>query len=162
MAKVLDRTYDSSDLKELMGNVGGWAENWNDVIRYLKGPAIDDADFARDEIPQLIEDFESLKDNNISFTTDYRRIYEMITGEKHADLPPPEGIRESPTNPLELEDEFLAGLSIPAFKSDVLKQARKNNAPARVLNVLQKIEDKEYLSMGVLLEAIGDHAWDHD
>ena len=47
MAKGKEHPYDASDLKELMDNTGGWAKSWNDVLRYLRGPAGRDADFAK-------------------------------------------------------------------------------------------------------------------
>lgn len=160
MAK--QRTYDHSDLRELMDNTGGWARTWDDVLRYLRGPAVRDADFSKKEVPVLIEDIERLRDENVPFDWDYRKAWRAITGEKSEHLPPPEGVKEPPTNPIELEDRYLKGLHFPANKNAVLDQARKNNAPARVTQVLERLKKNEFEDMPELLEAVGDLTWDHD
>lgn len=162
MAQAKERPYDASDLKELMDNAGGWSKNWDDVLRYLHGPAERDADFAKDEVPALIEDIEDLKKRGFKFTTDYREIWQEITGEEGKDLPPPEGVKKPPTNPIELEDKYLKGLEFPASKGDVVAKAKANDAPERVLDVLKGIEDEQYKDMAALLEAVGDETWDHD
>jgi uncharacterized protein (UPF0335 family) len=158
------RPYDASDLKELMDNTGGWAKNWEEVLRYLRGPAVYDADFAKDEVPALIDDVKKLQEKGFKFTSDYREIWHEITGEKTEDLPEPEGRKKPPVNPLELEDKYLKGLGFPAKKSNVLAQARKNDSPERVIDTLQMLEEEEeeYKDMPRLLEAVGDVAWDHD
>jgi hypothetical protein len=156
------RPYDASDLKELMDNTGGWARSWDDVLRYLKGPAERDADFSRAEVPALIHDIEGLRDRKVPFDWDYRKAWHEITGEPVADLPPPEGLVTPPTNPIELQDRYLAGLEFPADKDAVLAQARRNKAPARVTQVLERLKKKEYRDMPDLIEAVGDLTWDHD
>ncbi|HEY8476663.1 MAG TPA: DUF2795 domain-containing protein [Chloroflexota bacterium] len=162
MVGTRKRPYDHSDLKELMDNVGGWAESWDHVLRYLRGPARYDADFAEDEVPALIADVQRLKERGLPFTTDYRNVWQAITGEDASKLPPPEGVKKPPTNPLELEDRYLKGLQFPAEKDDVLRVARQHHAPPRVMGVLERIESRTYTNMGSLLEEVGDHAWDHD
>jgi hypothetical protein len=156
------RAYDHSDLKELMDNTGGWARSWDDVLRYLRGEAVRDADFSKREVPALIEDIERLKDQRVSFDWDYRRAWQAITGEKTDGLPPPEGIKEPPTNPIELEDRYLTGLRFPAGKNAVLERARQNRAPERVTQVLERLKKKEFQDMPDLIEAVGDLTWDHD
>lgn len=162
MAKNKKRPYDASDLKELMDNTGGWAKDWDQVLRYLKGPAVKDADFAKDEVPALIDDIKHLKKEDFKFTTDYRKIWKEISGESGKDLPTPEGVKKPPTNPIELEDKYLKGLDFPAKKSDVIEQAKHNDAPERVIKTLKQIENEEYKDMDSLLEGVGDVAWDHD
>jgi len=44
----------------------------------------------------------------------------------------------------------------------VLAQARRNKAPARVTQVLERLKKKEYRDMPDLIEAVGDLTWDHD
>lgn len=156
------RPYDWSDLRELMDNTAGWARNWDDVLRYLRGPARFDADFARAEIPALIEDIDELRRAGFRFTTDYRDLWEAITGEDISGLPEPTRVKTPPTNPIELEDRYLRGLRFPATKNDAIEVAERNHAPARVMDILQRIEDKGYTEMASLLEEIGDYAWDHD
>ncbi|PZG01556.1 DUF2795 domain-containing protein [Micromonospora deserti] len=156
------RTYDHSDVKELMDNTGGWARSWDDVLRYLRGPAVRDADFSKQEVPVLIEDIERLRNENVPFDWDYRKAWAAISGEKTSDLPPPEGIKEPPTNPIELEDRYLKGLDFPAGKDAVLDRARRNEAPERVTQVLGRVKKKEFTDLAELLEAVGDLTWDHD
>lgn len=156
------RPYDSSDLKELMDNTGGWARSWDDVLRYLKGPAERDADFAKAEVPALIHDIEGLRDRKVPFDWDYRKAWHAITGERAANLPPPEGIKEPPTSPIELEDRYLKGLKFPADKDAVLATARRNKAPDRVTGVLERLKKKQFQDMPDLIESVGDLTWDHD
>lgn len=156
------RSYDASDFKELMDNAGGWARDWDDVLRYLRGPAQHDADFAKNEVPGMIADIEEVRRKGMPFTTDYRQIWRAVTGEDIQNLPPPEGIRRPPTNPLELEGRYFRGLDFPCRKGEVLDVAKRNRAPARVMEILLKLKDKSYRDMGSLLEAVGDLTWDHD
>jgi hypothetical protein len=162
VAKDKGRPYDASDLKELMDNAGGWAKNWDDVLLYLKGPAPYDADFVKDEVPALIKDVSDLKEHDADFTTDYRQVWHEISGESPKDMKPPEGVKEPKTNPRELEDKYLKGLKFPARRADVLKAAKDNDAPPRVMDVLKKVDDKAYRDMGMLIEEVGDLTWDHD
>lgn len=154
--------YDHSDLKELMDNTGGWANNWDDVLFYLNTEAPYDADFTKSEVNAIIEDVKKLKEQKFPFTTDYRQIWHTITGEETKDLPPPEGIKTPPTNPIELAKKYFVGLNYPATKAYVLKVAESNQAPPRVMNVLKRVEDKNYTDLGSLIEAVGDLTWDHD
>lgn len=156
------RTYDHSDLKELMDNTGGWARSWDDVLRYLRGPAERDADFAKKELPALVEDIERLRDEKVPFDWDYRKAWRAITGERESHLPPPEGLKEPPTNPIELEDRYLKGLGFPADKEAVLGRARRNHAPERVVQLLERLKKKEFEDLPDLVEAVGDLTWDHD
>jgi hypothetical protein len=159
---VKHRVYDHSDVKELMDNVGGWATSWDDVLRYLKGEAVRDADFSTRELPMLTGDVEALKERGVPFDWDYRKAWHAITGEKTDGLPPPEGVVRPPTNPIELEDRYLAGLGFPASKGAVLGQARRNNAPARVIQVLERLKKTRFNDLPDLLESVGDLTWDHD
>lgn len=156
------RAYDASDIRELMDNTGGWARNWDDVLRYLEGPAEKDSDFSKKEVPQLIEDVKTLKQEHAEFSTDYRTVWKELTGETADDLPPPEGVTKTQINPVELEDKYLRGLDFPAKKHDVVEQAEQKKAPSRVLDVLQRVESKEYREMAQLMESVGDVSWDHD
>lgn len=162
MAKINDRTYDSSDIKELMDNTYDWAKSWDDVLWYIQNIASYDADFAKDEIEPLKEDVEKVKKENRSFTYDYRQIFEYITGKTCEDCPPPEGLKSHDINPKELADKWLKNLDFPASKDQAASLAQKNNAPEKVTMILHKIEDKEYQNIGSLLEAVGDKTWDHD
>ncbi len=162
MAKTKQRTYDASDYKELMDNTGGWAKDWDDVIWYLQTVAVYDADFAKDEVPGMTEDVKRLKEERFPFTTDYRKVWHKLTGEDTTGMPEPEGIKAPPVGARELAERYLKGLKFPAKKDDAIAAAKRNDAPKRVTDVLEKIEDKEYKTLGSLLEAVGDVTWDHD
>ena len=155
------RTYDASDIKELMDNTGGWAKNWDQVLEYLKGPAVRDSDFAKDEVPEMIHDVEKLKKEGFGFTNDYRKIWHKISGEDTSGMDQPGDMKPTPTNPIELKDKYLKGLDFPASKAQVIDKAKANDAPERVMKVLKKLEDEKYKNMPGLLEAVGDIAWDH-
>lgn len=156
-----EREYDASDLKELMDNTAGWARNWHDVLRYLEGPAEKDADFSKKEVPQLIEDIRHLKEHDTKFNTDYRDIWKELTGENIGHLPPPREKKKPQTNPVELEDKYLGDLEFPADKAEVIHAAEERKAPSRVLDVLQRVQSREYKEMAELLESTGDVSWDH-
>ncbi|HEX7030255.1 MAG TPA: DUF2795 domain-containing protein [Gammaproteobacteria bacterium] len=156
-----EREYDASDLKELMDNTAGWAKNWHDVLRYLEGPAEKDADFSKREVPQLIEDVRHLKEHRVKFMTDYREMWKELTGEDVSGLAPPRKMKQPQANPVELEDKYLRDVDFPASKSEVIHAAEKEKAPSRVLDVLHRVQSKEYREMAELLESAGDAAWDH-
>ncbi len=63
----------------------------------------------------------------------------------------PEDSPLPPVDPLELEAKYLLGLSLPATKNDVIETARLNDAPQRVLDVLERIDDREYENVPTLL-----------
>ncbi len=47
-----------------------------------------------------------------------------------------------------IEDEkYLQSISFPASKDDLIKQARNNQAPEQVLNILGKFGDSKYSSV---------------
>ncbi len=162
MANETKRHYGASDLKELMDNTGGWARNWDQVLRYLHGPAPYDSDFAKDEVPDLIRDVESLKEKDFPFTTDYRKMWAEITGKSTEGMPKPEGIRKPVVGMIQLEDQYLKGLGFPASKKNVLAKAKENQAPEEVMQMLRDIDDETYKDMGRLMESVGDITWDHD
>jgi hypothetical protein len=79
--KVNDRPYDSDDLRELMYEVGSWAQGWDDVLWYLETVAPHDRElFARGHVEALALDVDHLKRRGARFTTDYREVYKEITG----------------------------------------------------------------------------------
>lgn len=48
---------------------------------------------------------------------------------------------------------FLKGMKYPAKKSELIQQAKKNNADKNVLNAMESLPDKEYGSQDdVILE----------
>ena len=162
MAKIDSETYDSSDLAELMDNTGGWAKNWDDVIWYVENVASYDADFAKNEIQPLKKALEKVKQEDKPFTTDYRKLYQEITGDECKDCPPPDDIKSHGINPRDIAEKWLKGLKFPADKQRVVEQMKKNDAPQKALDTVKKIDDQKYKSLGSLLEGVGDVTWDHD
>lgn len=41
-------------------------------------------------------------------------------------------------------ERYIKGVDFPANKQDLIEQARKNNAPSDVLNVMDRFSDREY------------------
>lgn len=154
--------YAASDLKELMDNIGGWAQGWDDAVWYVETVATYDADFADEEIEPLASDLRRLQEEGAEWSTDYREVYEAITGEPCAECDEPEGLTHHAIHPRKLADDYLKGLEFPAKKAAVLETARDNDAPEDMFRTLEQIEDEEYPNVGRLLEAIGDVSWDHD
>ncbi len=107
------RGYDASLLKQLFERTGSWARNWDDVLRYLEDPV------ATFTTPELIDDVRHLKDDNIHFTTDYRKMWQELTGENIGNVPAPETLDDDPA-------------------------AR---ASSRMLDVLRRVESREYREM---------------
>lgn len=50
------------------------------------------------------------------------------------------------TSPATLE-KYLAGISFPADKSQLIQHAQKNNAPNDVIQLLNQFDDKDYRSV---------------
>lgn len=58
-------------------------------------------------------------------------------------------------NPLKIQN-FLGGIDYPVGKLDLLKKARENGASQDVMNILERINDKEYTNPAeVTKEAAG-------
>ena len=63
----------------------------------------------------------------------------------------PEDSELPPVDPLELEANYLLGASFPASKHEVVEVARANDAPKRVLDLLNRLEEREYANVTDLL-----------
>jgi hypothetical protein len=153
------RPYDESDLKEVYDNIGADVGSWDDLITYLKGPAAYDADFAKDEIAPMVEDIQRLKDRKERFTQDYRRVWELITGEKAKGKP--QDLKKHPLNPIQAQRMF-EDMDFPTSKREMVRHAQKKGVSDQVAALLEKVEDDRFESLGRMLEEIGDQAWDHD
>ena len=135
-----ERDYDASDLKTLMDDAARRAGSWREVLASLDEP---DAPFPKEALPQLREDIRHLEEHAVPFTGDYRRLWTELTGKDSSDLPPPD--RQVPA----AADEPHAATT----------ESRKTGS--RVLDVLQRVESREYREMAERLEASGGAAWDH-
>ena len=63
----------------------------------------------------------------------------------------PEKVELPPVDPVELEAKYLLGLAFPATKSDVIAAARQNDAPRRVFDLVEQLEEREYRDVTDLL-----------
>lgn len=151
-----------SDIKEVMDNVGGWARNWGDVLWYAEGPAVYDADIARHEVPQLKHFFEDAEKKNVDFTTDYRQVWQAVTGQDTSGMPEPKPPKSYGIDPRRLAKDLQAQVDFPASKSAIVKAAEKKQEPKQALDVLRKIDDRDYDNVWMVIEAVGDQTWDHD
>ncbi|MDN7026040.1 DUF2795 domain-containing protein [Methanoculleus sp. FWC-SCC1] len=52
--------------------------------------------------------------------------------------------------------KFLKGMDYPAGKQDVISQAKKNKAPDDVIDVLNRMQDRQFTSAADLSKALGD------
>lgn len=155
--KVLDRPYDSSDLRELMDNAGGWAQSWDDILWYLKHVAAHDNEFSLADVPALADDVRELGRRHAPFTTDYRQMYKELTGQECRD-PAAAAARRQNLHLRHLAEKWLQGLLFPAGSEDVLDRAKANHAPGPVLQVLKQLKEPRYASMGKLLQEVQDKA----
>ena len=157
-----DRYPHHSDVKEVMDNVGGWAHSWDDVLWYVEGPAVYDANIARREVPQLRNLFEDAERKHLPYTTDYRQVWQELTGEDAAGLPPQEGVKSHGFNPRHLADDLQEELEFPASKGAIMHAAERRHEPRPALEALQKIENRQYDNVWMVIEEVGDQTWDHD
>ena len=67
---------------------------------------------------------------------------------------PDDDVSEPPVDPVELEAKYLLGLEFPATKERVLAEAHLNDAPRRVLDVLERLEEQEYANVTELLKDV--------
>ena len=154
-----DGEYDVDDLRELMNNIGGWAGSWDDVLLYLEGPAERDAGFSSDRIPSLIGAIRRLQRDNTRFTRDYRKIWQRLDGGSATRMPPPAHADPHALDPFEVQTDYLAELEFPADKRELLRIARHNNAPTRVMDQIEALGDKQYRNRDELLEELNDADW---
>ena len=82
-------------------------------------------------MPQLADDVRHLKNDHVHFTTDYRRMWRALTAEDTEALPPPATADEN------------------------------SKASSRVLDVLRRVESKEYREMSRRMTSSGGAAWDN-
>src|SRR5262245_59215801 len=156
--KIKDQAYfgDSLDLRELMANVGGWAQSWDDILWYLEIVAPHNNEFSRFDEQALIGYVERLLRNGARFTTDFRQVYRELTGVECQDPPLPENALLR-LHLRKIANKWLDGLHFPAAKEEVIERARANHAPAEVLDAIRQLEKPRYLNMGGLLQRIAQN-----
>ena len=61
------------------------------------------------------------------------------------------GSGESPAN----VSRFLKGVDFPAAKQDLVKHAQQNHAERQVIDLIQKMDERQYDSMADVMKAYG-------
>lgn len=119
-----DRMYEPSDVKVLMEKIGSRASSWDDVLRYLDGPAKAETGLSSLEVQQLADDVRDLKQDDRHFTTDYSEVWRELS-EPHGE----------------------------AAALDRSPSATQHADPsARVMDVLRRVQSREYRELAGLRE----------
>jgi hypothetical protein len=151
-------TFTSDQLKLLLDSTAGWARDWDDVVFYLKAVAADDTHLPDDVVEAVRDAVLRAKQHGVEFTTDYRAVWEATTGHSTEGLPAPE-VRYSPTNPIELERNYLADFTWPNGRAEAYAYAERRGAPWRVLQTIRQLPNRRYRDLDDFVDAIGDIAW---
>lgn len=111
-----ERAYDLADVKALMENTRDRASRWDDLLHYLEGPSNRNADTRKTF--RLADDIRLVRNSGHEFTTDYRQVWEALTGEapgEDADLaatePTPSRVHDILRRVQSREYRELAGLT---------------------------------------------------
>lgn len=138
------RAYTISDLQHLMRNVGDRADSWDDVILSLQGKLESGSSLRKEASVELAADLETLQNQGQPFTTDYRAVWRELTGENV------NGSAFQASDNAVHKDEHPYDIDGAASSS------------SRVLDLLHRLESKEYQQMTHDLERFGDRDWKHD
>ena len=149
---------DSADLAELMYDVGGWAQNWDDVHWYLKTVAPHNRAFTGLDRTALVGYAEHLHRTGGRFTTDYREMYHELTGRECVACPAPDVGRIQKLPLRKIAEKWLVDLLFPASKEEVMDRAKANHAPDNILDALRGLTKSHYLNMGILLHEVCQQA----
>lgn len=155
-----ERNYRPDELRALMDTAGNWAESWDDVIDYLRDGANRDPGIVPERASNMLSDVEFLQRKNIRFTRDYRKMWQKLTGEDAAHLPPPRKLDPAAVDPLEMQADYLGELEFPCEKKAIVRAARLNNAPGRIMDRVEQLPDRLYEDRDALLEELDDANWD--
>lgn len=159
MTAICTPEYNEHDLRELMNEVGEWASDWDDVLLYLQGPRERGSAIRLDRIAPMRRDIESLQDQQARFTRDYRKIWQRLTGMPGERLPPPEKADPHAMDPFEIELDYFGDLEFPADKRQLIRAARLNGAPGRVMERIEALDNADYRNRDDLLEELHDADW---
>ena len=85
-----------------------------------------------------------------------QRYYDASDAVTGGEAGEPEDIAPPPVDASELEGKYLLGASFPASKGDVVSVARANDAPRRVLDALEQLEEREYGDVAELVRHVED------
>lgn len=74
--------YDESDMEVLFGR-GSW-QSWDDGIDWLRREGMDDNELTPGETEHMKSDLEQLKKDNVEFTDDYRKAFQLAREHRRA------------------------------------------------------------------------------
>jgi hypothetical protein len=137
-----------------MYQVAGWAQNWDDVLWYLKTVAPHNKAFTALDVTAMVGYVERLHRMDGRFTTDYREMYQELTGRECVGCSAPDEGRVQKLSLRKIADKWLEGLRFPSSPDDVIERAKANHAPQNVLDALRALARAQYLNIGVLLQEI--------
>lgn len=58
-------------------------------------------------------------------------------------------------NPIEFQ-RYLKGMDYPAALDAILEKAKENHAPEEIVQMLEKIEDREYKTPADVMKGVGE------
>ena len=131
--RLTDRMYEPSDVKVLMEKVGHRANSWDDVLRYLDGPAKAETGLTSNEVQQLSDDMRDLKLDGRRFTTDYREVWRELS-DAHNEAAADRHAAAAQHKP---DDEHAAA----------------PDPSARVMDVLRRVQSREYRELAGLRDS---------
>lgn len=134
------RAYTVADLKHVLHEVD--ADSWNDVIDYLQQETIAGTALSRESAAEMTSDMKTLKNDGQPFTTDYRRVWQELTGEQ---------VNGAVLQPADTELDRNDGHADGSATSS-----------SRVRDLLHRLESKEYQQMASDLQRFGDRGWKRD
>ena len=153
-----DPGYSPEQLKELIDATAGWARRWDDVVFYLERVAMADTHLPEDVVDRVAADVLHAKQQDVAFSADYRRLWEVVTGESGEALPAP-ARRDTTVDPISVRQRYLAGATFPAGKGSLYAWAEDHGAPWGVLEIVRALPDRRYQGIDDVLDAMGDIAW---
>lgn len=148
--RTRERLYDIKDLRAVLGAPG--QENWSDVLKRMQARQFrETAGLSKKAVAQLSDDIRHLEETRAPFTTDYRGLWKELTGAEATEPPA--------ANPANLEDRIPG--DVESFdEEEVIHDAENRQASSRVLDVLRRVESKEYKEMAELIESTGEAGWE--
>lgn len=145
---------DSTDLEQLLYEVGGWAQNWNDVLWYLETVAPHNKSFTPADVTAMKGYVEQLHRAKQRFTTDYREIYQALTGRECDGCAVPDQGRFCKLPLRKIAEKWLEGLCFPSSPEEFIDRAKANHAPPHILDALRGGSKSQYPNVGILLQEI--------
>lgn len=153
-SKAAERGYGIAQLQMLMERVGDTAGSWRELIEFLDSGERERIGLHQRHAWAMVDDLYILNRAGVYYTADYREVWRRLTGESVGYLPASPNTRAP--DPAELQHDYFDELNFPATKKDVLRAARINNAPTRVMDRVEELSSDNYRNRHELMEALRD------